>query len=248
MLCYAHRGGALEGPENTMPAFAQAVQRGAHGLELEVRATADRRLVVFHDRDVQRVTDGRGNVDQLNLKEIGALEVTAGPADFPRDRPVRIPLLEEVLEAFPSTYVNIDIKETEPDVEPYEDLVANAIRAHGRSDDVIVASFHARALDRFRSLAPRIASSLDPDEVAALWQGEALPDAHGRRVAAQVPVTWQGVEVVTDDFIRRAHEQDLAVHVWTVDEPAEMRRLIAMGVDGIVTDRPSALLEVLAGT
>lgn len=243
VLNYAHRGGAKEAPENTLAAFEHAVRVGAHGLELEVRASADRELVVFHDDRVDRVTAATGRVDQLAAGELCQLTVRGPAVDTVGS--VAVPTLRAVLERFPATFVNIDIKSTVPYTEPYERLLAELLRACGRTDDVIVASFHQGALDEFRSLAPQVTTSASPQEVAALWSDAWRPPATGRVAAVQVPTTFQDVEVVTGDFVERAHRHGLAVHVWTVDDEMEMGRLLDLGVDGIVTDRPSLLARVL---
>ncbi|HEX2026584.1 MAG TPA: glycerophosphodiester phosphodiesterase [Nitriliruptorales bacterium] len=243
VLNYAHRGGAKEAPENTLAAFEHSVRVGAHGLELEVRASADRELVVFHDDRVDRVTAATGRVDRLTADELCRLAVL-GPA-VGVGGSVAVPTLRAVLERFPATFVNIDIKATVPRTAPYERLLAEILRAFGRTDDVIVASFHQAALDAFRSVAPHVTTSASPQEVAALWSDAWGPPATGRVVAVQVPTTFQDLEVVTGPFVERAHRHGLAVHVWTIDDEAEMGRLLDLGVDGIVTDRPTLLARVL---
>lgn len=160
--------------------------------------------------------------------------VAAAPPDVPR--------LAEVIDRYPDLYVNVDLKEPGAAVP-----VARVLAAAGRGDDVIVASFHDEVLRAFRASAPDVATSLAPGEATALWAGEPLPPSPGRRVAAQVPVRWGGVEVVTRAFVDRAHALGLAVHVWTVDDTSEVRRLLDIGVDGVVTDRPSVVVPAVRG-
>jgi glycerophosphoryl diester phosphodiesterase len=165
----------------------------------------------------------------------------------PGDPALRIALLDEVLEEFPGVVLNLDIKQTAPEVEPYEALLADALRNHGRTDDVIVASFIDRATDAFSALAPEVPTSLGTNGTAAFYfavrAGEAPPST--RHVALQVPPDFQDTPIVTGPMVEAAHDAGLAVHVWTIDEAIEMERLIDLGVDGIITDRPSVCTEVL---
>ncbi|MGH9065364.1 MAG: glycerophosphodiester phosphodiesterase [Acidimicrobiales bacterium] len=267
VLAYAHRGGAREGPSSTLAAMTAALAAGATALELDVHATADGHLVCCHDRTVDRTTNGSGPIAAMTLAEVKALdnawwfvpgeEAASGrPAEdyplrgrAPADPAYAVPTLEEVLVAFPHVLLNLDIKETAPAVAPYEERLARALADHGRADDVMVASFHDRALDAFSALAPEVATSAGPAAIAGLWQavhnGQAPPPTRHR--AIQVPPAFQGVQLVDEGLVTAAHEAGLAVHVWTVDEAGEMERLVALGVDGIMSDRPSVLARTLAG-
>ncbi|MDP1792795.1 MAG: glycerophosphodiester phosphodiesterase family protein, partial [Acidimicrobiales bacterium] len=155
--------------------------------------------------------------------------------------------LREVLEQFPGVFLNLDIKQTAPAVEPYEHLVADLLREFGRTDDVIVASFDDRATDAFAAVAPEINTSCGTLMTTAVWQAvhddKPLPET--RHVALQVPAAFGDIVVVDERFVARAHDHGLAVHVWTIDEPDEMERLVDLGVDGIMTDRPSVLEAIL---
>lgn len=265
VLNYAHQGGAREGPSSTLHAMRGAVGAGAHALELDVHATADRHLVVCHDATVDRTTDGSGAIAELTLAEVQALDNAywwvpgevvdhAAPAGAyplrgraPADPELRIPTLREVLEAFPGTYLNLDIKQTAPAVEPYEALVAELLASFGRTDDVIVASFHGEATAAFSALAPHVSTAAGMAATAAFYlavrQGEEPPPTPHH--ALQVPPAYEGTTVVDEQFVAAAHGHGLAVHIWTVDEADEMERLVALGVDGVMTDRPSVLQEVL---
>ena len=267
ILNYAHQGGAREGPSSTMHAMRRAVAAGAHAIELDVHATADRQLVVCHDATVDRTTDGSGRIATLTWDEVRRLDnaywwapdrvvdheapegdhVLRGRA--PDDPELRIALLREVLEAFPSTFLNLDIKETAPDVEPYEGLLADLLREFERVDDVIVASFSDAAVTAFSTAAHGISTAAATNATAAFYfaviQGDAPPSM--TQHALQVPPAFGGVTVVDDRFVAAAHAHDLAVHVWTIDEAAEMESLLDVGVDGIMTDRPTILAKVLAG-
>ena len=265
VLNYAHQGGAREGPSSTLHAMRRAVGAGAHAIELDVHATADRQLVVCHDATVDRTTNGAGRIADLTWDQIQRLDnahwwvpdqVVNHEADedhytlrgrAPEDPDLRIPLLQEVLETFPSTFLNLDIKETSPATEPYEQLLADLLREFHRTDDVIVASFSDEAIAAFRDAAPEISTAAATNATAAFYfamaQGEEpAPTTHH---ALQVPKEFGGIPVVTKQFVEAAHKHGLAVHVWTIDEEHEMRELLEVGVDGIMTDRPTVLAQVL---
>lgn len=265
ILNWAHQGGAREGPSSTMFAMRQAVAAGAEALELDVHMSADGVLVVCHDATVDRTTDGHGAIAELTLAELKALDNAhwwvAGsvidhdspPAAYPHrgkaasEPEFRIATVEEVLVAFPDVFCNFDIKQTAPAVPPYEEPLAHILRRYGRADDVIVASFVDEATERFRAVAPEIHTSLGTNATAAFYwavqRGESPPPTP--HVALQVPRTFADVTVVDEQFVAAAHGAGLAVHVWTVDEPEEMALLVDLGVDGIMTDRPSVLAGVL---
>lgn len=265
VVAYAHQGGAWEAPSSTLHAIAGALEHGATAVELDVHATKDRHLVVCHDETVDRTTNGAGQICELTLDELQRLDnaywwapgadVSPGLDDdayplrgrAPDDASLRVATLAEVLGALEGVVVNLDIKRTAPDVEPYEALLAEALRAHGRGDDTIVASFSDPAIAAFRRAAPEFQTSLATLETAEFYRdvhaGE--PPAATQGVALQVPATFGEVTVVDEAFVEGAHAAGLAVHVWTINDTVEMRRLIALGVDGIISDTPTALVEVL---
>lgn len=167
-----------------------------------------------------------------------------GPNDF------AVPTLREVLETFPDALINIEIKRTAPDTVPYERELAELLAEFDRAEDTIVVSFSDAAVEAFKVHAPDVHTATATGKTAAFWasaQGP-LPGAPNPRYQAlQVPMTQNGIPIVTADFVKRAHANGLAVHVWTVNDRPLMERLIAMGVDGIMTDRPQLLEEVLRG-
>lgn len=266
ILAYAHQGGAWEGPSSTLHAIEAAVAAGATGIELDVHATADGRLVVCHDETVDRTTDGAGVIATLTWDELSRLDnaywwapgadVTPGlDADAypfrgraPRDHRFGVALLEEVLVEFPDIFLNFDIKQTAPTVAPYEAALADLLRHHDAVDRVIVASFLDLATQAFSEYAPEFDTSAGTLATAEFYRsvraGERPPT--GRHVALQVPRTFGDVTLVDQAFVDAAHESGLAVHVWTIEEEAEMEDLCRLGVDGIITDRPTALVEVLS--
>ena len=164
------------------------------------------------------------------------------PNDF------RVPTLREVLTTFPEMLINIEIKATAPETRPYEEELAALLQEFGRTTDTIVVSFLDHAIERFKLAAPDVNTATATGQTAAFWastQGP-LPGAPNPRYQAlQVPITFEGLTVVTPDFVERAHANGLAVHVWTINDRQEMEWLISIGVDGIMTDRPTLLEEVL---
>lgn len=250
-LNYAHQGGAKEAPSSTLYAMRQAVAAGAHAIELDVHATADGEVVVCHDATVDATTNGAGRIADLTLAQLQELDNAAAWPELagraPADRAFGIATLREVLTEFPDVYLNFDIKQTAPAVEPYEAQLAEVLREFGRTDDVIVASFLDEATARFAELAPEIGTSAGTFATAQFWravqEGERPPAMP--HVALQVPPSFQDTVIVDERFVAAAHDNGYAVHVWTIDDAGEMRRLLALGVDGIITDRPSVLAAVL---
>jgi glycerophosphoryl diester phosphodiesterase len=265
VLNYAHQGGAREAPSSTLLAMQQAVAGGADALELDVHATADHQLVVCHDATVDRTTDGHGAIAQLTLADLENLDnaywwipgevvapgrddadyVYRGRAEF--ETSLRIATLREVLAQFGGVFLNLDIKQTAPVVEPYEALLAELLGEFGRRDDVIVASFHDAAAAAFAAAAPDVHTSYPSMATVDFWQSVQAGTAPLRadHVALQVPAMFDTLVVVDEKFVHVAHDQGVAVHVWTIDDPGEMRRLLDLGVDGIMTDCPSVLDQVL---
>lgn len=265
VLNWAHQGGAREGPSSTLWAMRRALAAGAHAIELDVHATADGHVVVCHDPTVDRTTDGRGAIADLTLEEVQALDnaywwvpgevVAPGLPDseYPLrgqavdDPSLRIPTLDSVLEEFPGVFFNLDIKQTAPAVTAYEQKVADVLARHGRTDDVIVASFLDEATDAFCRIAPDACVSFGMNGTRDFFGAvrEGATPAVTPHVALQVPPTVGDIELVTPEFVEAAHRHGIAVHVWTIDDAEEMRRLVAMGVDGVMTDQPSVLATVL---
>ena len=218
-----------------MAAFRRAVQEGYRYLETDVHATADGVLIAFHDHRLDRVTDRRGRISELTWDEVRMARISGREP---------IPLMAEVLAAFPDTRFNIDPK-SDTAVGPLIDL----LRASGATDRVGLGSFSDQRLEVLRgALGPGVATSLGPRGVGLLVAATRLrvrPPA-GAAVSAQVPARFGQLRVVTPAFVAAAHSAGLEVHVWTVDDPKQMRVLLDMGADGIMTDRPELLRQVLA--
>lgn len=177
------------------------------------------------------------------LHEQYGLDEPFTPNDF------TIPTLREVLETFPDTLINIEIKNHLPDTTPYVQEIADLLAEFGRADDVIVVSFLDHAVEHFKAIAPDVHTATATGETAAFWataQGPVPGAPNPRYQALQVPIEFEGLPVVTREFVARAHANGLAVHVWTINDVETMRWLIDIGVDGIMTDRPTVLEDLLA--
>ncbi|MFJ3760691.1 glycerophosphodiester phosphodiesterase [Streptomyces sp. NPDC090080] len=233
-IAFAHRGGAADGLENTVAQFRRAVDLGYRYIETDVHATADGRLVAFHDDTLDRVTDGAGRIGDLPWETVRQARVAGREP---------LPLFEDLLEEFPDVRWNVDAK-AEPALRPLLDLIDRT----DSYDRVCVGSFsEARVLRAQRIAGPRLATSFGTRGVVGLrLRSWGLPASVRRSaVAAQVPESQSGVPVVDRRFVRAAHARGLHVHVWTVNEPARMHRLLDLGVDGIMTDHIDTLREVM---
>ncbi|MEV7794021.1 glycerophosphodiester phosphodiesterase [Streptomyces sp. NPDC087512] len=233
-IAFAHRGGAADGLENTLRQFRRAVEAGYRYIETDVHATRDGRLVAFHDATLDRVTDGAGRIADLRWEEVRHARVAG-------EEPV--PLFEELLEAFPGVRWNIDVK-ADPALRPLLALIERT----NAWDRVCVGSFsEARVVRAQRLAGPRLATSYGTRGVLGLrLRSWGVPAALRRSaVAAQVPETQSGIPVADHRFVRAAHARGLQVHVWTVNDPDRMHRLLDLGVDGIMTDHIDTLRKVM---
>ena len=248
----AHRGGSLLAPENTLVAFDRALALGADALEIDVRRTRDGAVVVFHDDDTARLTGQNGTIEGRSLAEVRALDAgfsftTDGGGTFPmRGLGVRIPTLGEVLARYPSLRLNIDAKPYEPAL---AEALARAVVEAGASDRVCVGSFFDAQAARLGRLLPGVARFL-PQGAATCHVLAAKGGGEGSGCPrdydlADLPHRMNGLTVVDAKVVAHFHALRIPVHVWTVDEEAEMRELIALGVDGLVTDRPDVAARVL---
>ncbi|MFC7502960.1 glycerophosphodiester phosphodiesterase [Nocardioides sp. CPCC 206347] len=242
VLAFAHRGGAyhpeIEGLENTMAAFRHAAALGYAYLETDVHLTADGVLLAFHDDVLDRVTDQKGAVCELTLAEVRKARIGARE---------EVPTLVDLLDAFPTARFNIDIK-SEDAVAP----LAALVRERGLWDRVLVGSFSRRRITRFRALTDgRVPTAAHPWQIVAFRLSPSARIARllagGAFAAFQVPHRRGRLTVVTPGFVRRAHAAGHQVHVWTIDDRAEMVELLDRGVDGLFTDRTDVLKDVLQG-
>lgn len=237
---FAHRGGArhpeLVGLENTLHAFRHAHDLGYAYLETDVHVTADGVLLAFHDTVLDRVTDRQGTISSLTYAEVRGARIAGHE---------RIPTLAEVFDAFPEALFNIDLKSAGS-----APALADFVESRAAHDRVLVGSFSRSRLNEFRRLTGgRVPTSAHPLEVAAfrlLPSGRLADLVTRRRVSAlQVPHRRGRLVVVTPGLVRRAHAAGKHVHVWTIDDPAEMHELLDLGVDGLMTDRTDILKAVL---
>ncbi|MGZ4506020.1 MAG: glycerophosphodiester phosphodiesterase [Blastococcus sp.] len=235
-LAMAHRGGAIEHLENTLPAFEACVDQGYQYLETDVRVTADGVLVVFHDATLERVTDRTGRIESLPWSEVAAARIGG------REPILR---LEDLLGAWPDVRFNLDIKAA--------GVLAPLVRTIRRlkvADRICLGSFSdARIAAARRLFGPAVCTALGPRGVAALRLSSYSPRAAGlvriQAGCAQVPLQLGGRALVDERFLEAAHARDLQVHVWTVDTPEESTAMLDLGVDGLMTDRPAMLRELL---
>ncbi len=253
VMVIAHQGGEHLRPDNTLVAFQYAYDLGVDVLELDIHSTADGHLVVIHDDTVDRTTDGSGPVTSFTLAEIQQLDAAyrwphnqENPTDFPyRSQGITIPTLVEIFDAFPGMRINIEIKQEEP---PIAAPLCQLIQAYGKESEVLVVSSKDEAISAFRSACPAVATGASENEVRLFFGlNTAFLGAvyQPRMDSFQIPEYSGNIHVLTERFVRTAHRQNVRIDVWTVDEVDGMERMIALGVDGIITNRPDLLLELL---
>ena len=250
-LVFAHRGGGGLYPENTLEAFQYSAQMGVDVLELDVHSTSDGALVVMHDATVDRTTNGAGRVNQMTLAELKKLDAgykftPDGGQTFPfRGRGVTIPTLQEIFDALPGKTFNVEPKQAEPSITT---PLCAIIRDRKMTEKVIVGSFRQQAIDEFRAACKEVATAATPAEVRdflALYKIGLGETYRPPMQVLQVPQRLGALEIVTKDFVETADRLNLKVHVWTINDPADMQRLIEIKVDGIMTDYPDRLLKLL---
>jgi glycerophosphoryl diester phosphodiesterase len=250
-LVIAHRGGPSLGPESTLYTFRKAVKLGVDVLEMDVRSTRDGQLVILHDDTVSRTTNATGPVQNYTLVDLKKLDAAHrwspdNGQTFPlRNKGVQIPTLPEVFEAFPQTKLNLEIKEARSST---IQSLCRLIRDHQMKNNVVVASFDTDSLQEFRRLCPQVATSAGATEVRLFFglkkvylEAAYSPNAQ----ALQVPETLGDIRIVNKRFIDAAHARNMRVQVWLVNDVTSIQRLLELGVDGIMTDYPQRLMEVL---
>jgi glycerophosphoryl diester phosphodiesterase len=228
-LVFAHRGGGKIGPENTITAFDRGLDAGADGLELDVHLSRDGVVVVHHDRLLDRTTRATGPIADRTADELARVDV---------------PALRDVLARYPGIRIIIELKEGS---HALASAVVSEVQRAGAGDHVCLGSFSVAALRAARAAAPGIATSAGRFEVRmALYRSWLhLPPGRVPYRAFQVPETSGRTRVVSPRFVKLAHQAGLAVQVWTVDEPEDIRRLLDWGVDGIISDRPDVASAVV---
>jgi glycerophosphoryl diester phosphodiesterase len=251
VMVIAHQGGEKLRPSNTMPAFEHAVALGVDVLEMDMHATQDGVLVLMHDDTVDRTTDGSGLIQEMTLAEIKALDAgyywtNDDGQTYPyRGQGITVPTLAEIFQAFPNMPMNIEIKQQSPSI--IESFCA-LIQEYAMAEQVLIPTFHPDTMNEFRAQCPGVATSMTEPEIRTFFGLNlaglgALFSPPGQ--AFQVPERSGNLQIITPRFVEGAQKRNVAVHVWTVNDPADMERLIETGVDGIITDRPDLLLEIL---
>ena len=246
---FGHRGGAALAPENTCAAFDRGLAAGADGLELDVRLTRDAEPVACHDATLDRTTDATGPLTAYSVSELARVDAGyrfRGPSgDWPyRGRGVRVPLLREVLARYGQRPLIVELKDDEVELAR---AVVRVLTAAQAGPDVCIGSFHGRVLREVRRLAPGVATGAYGWEVRmALYRSWLRWPSNGVPYRAlQVPERREAHRIVTPRFVRAAHRSGAMVQVWVVNEPDRIRRLLAWGVDGIITDRPDVAAGVV---
>jgi len=247
---FGHRGAAGVAPENTLPSFRRALTDGVDVFELDVHATRDGEVVVLHDPTLERTTDGAGPVAALTFAELSRLDAGHGfSPDGGRTHPfrgqgVRIPRLAELMRAHPDVPLNIEIKPEGADI------IAAVVRlVRDTKTRIVLAAEHDAIMHAIRAAAPEIPTSCATGEVAAfMWalqdgNAPSLPDS---AVALQIPPSFGDIALVTAESVAAAHALGAEVHVWTINDPNEARRLLDLGCDAVMTDLPHVIRPVIA--
>jgi glycerophosphoryl diester phosphodiesterase len=251
-LVFAHQGGENLWPSNTMLAFQKSAELGADVLDTDMHLTKDGVLILMHDQTVDRTTDGTGGIRELTLAEIKSLDAgydfsLDDDQTFPyRGQGLNVPTLEEVFQTFPDKRFGIEIKQTEP-IETARRFCA-MIRQYHLESSVLVSSFRQSNMDEFRKQCPEVATSATQEEVTVFFvlNTIGLSAAYTPNYnSLQVPETFSLFIVLTPQFVAGAHMRGLAVQPWTINDEADLKRILALGVDGINTDNPDRLLNLL---
>jgi len=245
----AHRGASGEYPENTMPAFRAAVEAGADYIELDVHCTRDGEVVVVHDDRLSRIASDDRLVAEVTMAELEAIDAAFNfardGARWPfRGQGIRVPRLAEVLQSWSELRFVVEFKPSDPAI---ADAALEVVRRTRMDRRVLFASEHLLPIARARALAPQIPTNLTAAEILAFIQalssGASPYAATGN--ALQIPPAHSGVKLATPEVVAAAHRNGLEVHVWTINEQAEMEEMLSLGVDGIITDYPTRLLTLL---
>lgn len=254
VLVIAHQGGDGIFPGDTMYAFEQSATLGADVLEMDAHITKDGEIVLMHDEKVDRTTDGTGLIEDLTLTELKELDAAYKWSNddektFPfRGQGIQVPALRELFEKFPDMRYLIEIKLTE---NPIDKPLCALIREHHMEEKVIIGSFHDDAMAMFRETCPEVATGAARGEVTSfVILGKVFLSGWVSPQYQDLQVPWEkseskGIPIMTKRFIREAHAKNVKVEPWTVNDPALMKQYIEWGVDGIITDRPDLMLQVL---
>jgi glycerophosphoryl diester phosphodiesterase len=245
-----------EAPENTLLSFQRAMEEGAEYLELDVHGTLEGEVVIIHDATVKRTTNGRGRVSRKSLKDLKALDAgyrftTDSGKSYPyRGQEVKIPTLKEIFDALPQTGLIVEIKQARPSI--VKEVLAS-VRQAGKDETVLLATEDDQIMTEIRrelqASGLPVATGFSYGEVAAFmgWLAGGRREAYTPMGQAfQIPCEYSGMTLVNEQTLGAAHELGLEMFVWTVNDREEMARLLALGVDGIITDFPARLQELVA--
>ncbi|TXT54322.1 MAG: hypothetical protein BAJATHORv1_70022 [Candidatus Thorarchaeota archaeon] len=252
-LIMGHRGNPSAAPENTLEAIKAAVDIGVDFIETDIRLTSDDRIVLFHDDTLERIT-GEADVvsnytlDDLLSFDMGALYTPDGETYPFKDKGYKIATLEKSLSMFPDMKFNLDIKD---DIDDFPQILIDLLIRHGAKNRVVIGSFHSQQVERVRGIDSEIMTSAHPGEVKRFVLGmkahlDRFLVKNPRYFALQVPMQSGRIKVISKRFIDAAHNRGVAVHVWTINEAETMNELIDLGIDGIFTDEPQLLKDILS--
>lgn len=236
MINFAHRGASGDYPENTLLAFEEAIKCGATGIELDVHKTLDNKIVVIHDEDIQRTYRGRGFVKDFTLKELKEFK---NRSKISKDYQCEIPTLEEVLKLLKDNEIilNIELKTDEIQYDSIEEDVINLINKYKIRNRVIISSFNPQSIKKCKEI--------DKDIKTGLLYYKPIENIIEFAKGLMVDAIHPDLRLVSEDLIKEAHKNNLEVNVYTVDSPKYMRMLIAGNIDGIITDYPELLKEII---
>jgi glycerophosphoryl diester phosphodiesterase len=255
-MVMAHQGGEKLVPSNTMIAFQQAASMGVDALEFDLHITKDGKLVAIHDPTVDRTTDSKGKVVEYTLAELKKMDAgyrfknLGGEYNY-RGKGAQIPTVEEIFQAFPNMKMNIEIKDTNPpeEIDEMVDTLWELIQKYHKEDDVLMASFDQKTNEKMRQISNgRLSISGGQQEATryVILQKLRLVNLYSPGAnALQLPVENKGLNLATPSLIKQAHRLGMEVHYWTIDDRKTMERLLEMGADGIITNRPDILIDVM---
>ena len=248
----AHRGASGITPENTITAFETAIEKfNFDSIELDVHCSKDGEILVIHDETLERTTDGQGLVKEKTLQSLKSLDAgyrftPEGETSCPyRGKELRIPTLAEVLDRFPNTKLNIELKQRSPSV---EERFISVIREQNREKDVIIGSHNYTVSHKLKKIAPEITSFFSRRDVLffyTCYKTHFLRFHKTRHSSVQITPRHKNKDIITPEFVKAVHEKNLKLHAWTINDEDMMERLIKFGVDGIMTDYPDRLNRVL---
>lgn len=224
---FVHRGDASNYVENTLEAFKSAKSLGYNYIETDLRETKDGKVITFHDKNLKRITGSNVTINRSNLSDIRMRRLPKNES---------IPTLDELLEELPDSFFNMDLK-----VPNMEEKVLKKIKSHNALDRICIGSFNSNTIRKINILEPKLITSMGLTQVI-LYK---FFNIKNNSKLIQVPISWNGIKVVTKKFINKLHNDQLKIHVWTINRETEMQRLIDMGVDGIMTDNAIGLMKIM---